>query len=260
MFLDSTFAKLCRVPVIEKQLWRWLYNYLATRPGDDAWEFMNYGYASGPEALGGDGCLRLYDELAGQVPLTGRRLLEVGCGRGGGIRHLRQHHDLAGATGCDLSPAAIALCKTRPAARQIDWIVADAEALPFDDASFDIVINVESSHCYPRFGQFVAEVHRVLSHGGTFLWTDFRATDRVKAVRETFRTAGFEEVIWRDVTDEVLTSMAIEEPRKEALLQERVPSWLRDSFRDFAGMLGSKIHQSFVSRRWTYSMAVLRKA
>ena len=71
--------------------------------------------------------------------------------------------------------------------------------------------------------------------------------------------AGFEQIVWRDITPEVLAAMQIEEPRKEALLQKHVPSWLRGSFRDFAGMLGSKVHQSFVSGEWRYSLAVMVK-
>ena len=258
MFLDSIFARLCSIPVIEKRLWRMLYNFLATRPGDDAWEFMNYGYAEESGAAS-NASLRLYEELAGHVPLDGKKLLEVGCGRGGGIRHLRQQHEMARAVGCDLSPQAIALCQKRISALPVEWVVGDAEALPFEDGSFDVVINVESSHCYPHFDRFAAEVHRVLARGGHFLWTDFRATERVPEVRDTLRSTGFEEIVWRDITSEVLAAMSQEEPRKEALLQERVPAWLRASFRDFAGMLGSKIHQNFVSGRWRYTMAVLRK-
>lgn len=257
MLLDSLFARLCRIPAVEKHLWRMLYNFLASRPGGEEWEFMNYGYAT--VANEPNASLRLYDELARQIVLRDKRLLEVGCGRGGGLRHLTSTYAPSKAVGCDLSPQAIELCRKRHASLPIEWRVGDAEALPFESGTFEAVINVESSHCYPHFERFAAEVHRVLAPGGTFLWADFRATERVSVFRETLKTAGFEEVLWRDITSEVLAAMQIEEPRKEALLTKHVPAWLRGSLRDFAGMLGSQIHQNFVTGAWKYTLAVMKK-
>lgn len=257
MALDTIFARLCRIPAVEKHLWRMLYNFLASRPGGEGWEFMNYGYAT--DQTEDNASLRLYDELARQIDLRGKRLLEVGSGRGGGLSHVTRRYEPARATGCDLSPQAIALCRRQHSSGPIEWIAGDAEALPFEPGSFDAVINVESSHCYPHFERFVSEVHRVLAPGGHFLWADFRPAARADAVHQTMLDAGFEQIVWRDITPEVLAAMQIEEPRKEALLQKHVPSWLRGSFRDFAGMLGSKVHQSFVSGEWRYSLAVMVK-
>lgn len=257
MVLDSIFARLCSIPAVEKHLWRMLYNFLASRPGGEDWEFMNYGYAA--DANEASPSLRLYDELARHGGLRDKRLLEVGSGRGGGLRHLTSVYAPAKAIGCDLSPRAVALCRKHHAAMPIEWLVGDAEALPFDEGSIDIVINVESSHCYPHFERFGAEAYRVLAPDGHFVWADFRPSERVAAVRETLRATGFEEILWREITPEVLAAMQIDEPRKEALLQKHVPAWLRGSFRDFAGMLGSKVHQNFVTGAWKYSLAVMRK-
>ncbi|GIS42930.1 MAG: hypothetical protein Ct9H90mP15_09700 [Candidatus Neomarinimicrobiota bacterium] len=45
--------------------------------------------------------------------------------------------------------------------------------MPFDNDSYDVIINVESSHCYPSIPQFLSEVKRVLKPGGFFAWTEF---------------------------------------------------------------------------------------
>ena len=58
----------------------------------------------------------------------------------------------------------------------------NAEKLPFADQSFDAVINVEASHCYPRFPQFLDEVARVLRPGGHFLYTDVRRRKEIATV------------------------------------------------------------------------------
>ena len=50
----------------------------------------------------------------------------------------------------------------------------DADNLPFADQSFDAVINIEASHCYPRLSHFLADVARVLRPGGHFLYVDAR--------------------------------------------------------------------------------------
>ena len=55
----------------------------------------------------------------------------------------------------------------------------DAENLPFEDNSFDAIINVESSHCYGNVEQFLREVHRVLRPGGDFLFVDLRGAQKL---------------------------------------------------------------------------------
>ena len=54
-----------------------------------------------------------------------------------------------------------------------------AESLPLGDASVDVLVNVESSHCYGNFQKFIAEVHRVLKVGGVFLFADFRDDEEI---------------------------------------------------------------------------------
>ena len=61
----------------------------------------------------------------------------------------------------------------RDAGCPVAFVQGDSEALPFPNGSFDVVINVESSHTYPHFDRFAAEVWRVLRTNGTFLITDF---------------------------------------------------------------------------------------
>ena len=43
-----------------------------------------------------------------------------------------------------------------------------------NNLSVDMVINVESSHCYGNFKEFVRQVDRILKPGGSFIFTDFR--------------------------------------------------------------------------------------
>jgi ubiquinone/menaquinone biosynthesis C-methylase UbiE len=56
---------------------------------------------------------------------------------------------------------------------------ADAENLPFEDASFDLVTCRIAPHHFPDIPKFVAEVHRVLKRGGVFALVDNAAPDEV---------------------------------------------------------------------------------
>jgi SAM-dependent methyltransferase len=54
----------------------------------------------------------------------------------------------------------------------LETALADAEALPFEDARFDLVTCRIAPHHFPDIPTFVAEVERVLKPGGTFALAD----------------------------------------------------------------------------------------
>ncbi|MGV0770349.1 phthiotriol/phenolphthiotriol dimycocerosates methyltransferase [Mycobacterium syngnathidarum] len=118
--------------------------------------------------------IQLYHRLAMQTDINGKRVLEVGCGHGGGASYLSRYLRPASYTAMDLNPEGIAFCRRRHRIPNLSFVQGDAQHLPFPDASFDIVINVESSHCYPDFPGFLLEVARALAPNGRFLYTDVR--------------------------------------------------------------------------------------
>jgi fatty-acid O-methyltransferase len=89
--------------------------------------------------------IQLYHRTATQADLTGKRVLEVGCGHGGGASYLMRTLHPASYTGLDLNPDGIAFCKKRHNVPGLDFVQGDAENLPFPDQSFDLVVNIESS-------------------------------------------------------------------------------------------------------------------
>lgn len=115
-------------------------------------------------------CIQLYHRTAAQADLSGRRVLEVGCGNGGGASYLTRTMRPASYTGVDLNQAGIAFCRKRHIVPGLDFVRGDAQNLSFPDESFDAVLNIESSANYTSLSRFLAEVARVLRPGGHFLY------------------------------------------------------------------------------------------
>jgi len=100
--------------------------------------------------------------LAALAPLSGLALLDVGCGAGSALASARRLG--ARVSGLDAAAAMLAVARERlPGA---DLRVGDAESLPFEDATFDVVtaFNAVQYAADPRAA--VAEAARVVRHGG----------------------------------------------------------------------------------------------
>jgi 2-polyprenyl-3-methyl-5-hydroxy-6-metoxy-1,4-benzoquinol methylase len=96
----------------------------------------------------------------------GTRLLDVGCGAG----QLALIAARAGAevTGCDIATNWIEKARARAAAAGLDitFEEGDAEALPYDDAQFDVVVSLIGAMFAPRPDLVAAELTRVCRPGG----------------------------------------------------------------------------------------------
>ncbi len=93
----------------------------------------------------------------------GRRVLDAGCGTGYGTRLLLEA-GAAAVAGVDISPSAIRAAGI--AAPEASVAVGDVRSLPFDDASFDLVVAFELlEHVLPQ-EHVILELQRVLAPDG----------------------------------------------------------------------------------------------
>ena len=99
----------------------------------------------------------------------GKRVLEIGVGAG--ADHLQFARAGACVSGVDLTDAAISITRAHLGAYGLssDLRRADAQHLPFDDASFDLVYSWGVIHHAPSPEAVISEIRRVLRPGGTFL-------------------------------------------------------------------------------------------
>jgi ubiquinone/menaquinone biosynthesis C-methylase UbiE len=230
-------------------------NYgFAPAEGDAPERFQFQMYAEHLKALRASGRLKDHTDL-----------LEVSCGRGGGLAHLagRWPGTLA-AVGLDWSGNALATCRERHCRLDnLSFVQGDALSLPFPDGAFDVVLNVEASNDYGDYAGFFGEVNRVLRPGGVFLYCDTRRPDRIARTSDAMHTAGLSGEL-RDVTANVLEACRLDTPRREALMRRRIP-WLyrvvlRKVLRNYAAVSGSERFGDFQEGRRRYIMACAVKS
>jgi fatty-acid O-methyltransferase len=246
-----------------------LYPYLTRRVGDDV-IFLNWAYEEDPAmALPLEAAdepnrypIQLYHRVATQAgELAGKRVLEVGCGHGGGASYITRALGPASYVGLDLNPAGIEFCRRRHPVPGLEFVQGNAEDLPFPGASFDAVINVESSHCYPHFDRFLSEVTRVLRPGGAFLYTDVR--QRFECPRWEAGLAGasgLRMMSWREINAEVLRGIEQNSDPWGPVMDSLVPGFLRQVARQGAPMRESRIYKGVASGRSSYRMYHFAKA
>jgi ubiquinone/menaquinone biosynthesis C-methylase UbiE len=138
--------------------------------------FMNHGYSPSLSIIDSEDYLfknqiSLYLQMFNNIKTSKKRILEVGCGRGGGASAILKYLKPLSLDACDMNQQNIEYClKYQPP--EINFKQAYAQSLTYTDNFFDIVINVESSHCYNNYPLFFQEVNRVLKKNGTFLYVD----------------------------------------------------------------------------------------
>ena len=120
-------------------------------------------------------------------------------------------------------------------------------------------INVESSHCYGSMPKFLTQVNRVLRPGGHFLFTDFRAAEDIPVLAKQLEDSGLTIVEDETITAGVVKAMELDSDRKQQLIGQNIRSWLSGTFKQFAGIKGSTVFQSFEDGTFVYKRYLLRK-
>jgi SAM-dependent methyltransferase len=94
-----------------------------------------------------------------------RRALDVGCGEGRFCRMLKAQ----GVDAVGIDPAVSLIARAREMDTRGDYRVGVAEALPFEDGAFDLVVSYLSLIDIPDAAAAIGEMARVLEPGGALL-------------------------------------------------------------------------------------------
>lgn len=142
-------------------------------------EFLNMGYSRWYQThLLGSPQLRLVERVIEELSSmnacwTAGRLLDVGCGRGGAVRHLT---DTYGATvvGIDLVPYNVATARAQMSdgVSAPSFVVGDAACMPFDRNAFPACVAIDSLVYVPDKRGVFDELSRVLEPEGVCVVSD----------------------------------------------------------------------------------------
>lgn len=95
------------------------------------------------------------------------RVLDVGCGSGWAARLMAQQATQGSVVGIDVSDEMIRLAREQSAGySNLEFRVASAEQLPFEDAEFTHAFSMESLYYYADIETALREIRRVLAGGG----------------------------------------------------------------------------------------------
>lgn len=108
-------------------------------------------------------------------PLSGTKLLDVAGGTGDiAVKFLNKSDIKSTATVCDINEHMLEEGKKKyPNLDRIEWVVGDAQDLPFEDESFDAYTIAYGIRNVADINQALSEAHRVLRSGGIFMCLEF---------------------------------------------------------------------------------------
>jgi SAM-dependent methyltransferase len=288
--LGTFFSMAFKIfPGLKGVLWKQGYQSLSKFHKAKEWKFMNYGYCPGAENscdLGLDEtdetdryCVHLYRHVTDPISLRNLNVLEVGSGRGGGAAFIKRHLMPKTVVGLDNSANAVAFCQQNYDINGLSFKVGDAESPPFADGSFDVVVNIESSHCYNSTEQFFKQAKRLLQDGGYLLFADFRAKSEVETLREEITKSGLHLIKETDITANVVEALRRDSSRKKAEINQKIAQALKldrthrhsgiktaihkqlvHLILEFSGTVGSRIYQGFQSGKTVYLSFILQKS
>ena len=107
-------------------------------------------------------------------------VLETSCGTGRLTRHLRSYFpETTRIIASDISPDMLEIAKENMKGSSVDFQIANAQALPFPHASFDLVLNQYGFMFLPDKQKGFDEAYRVLKPGGRFIFATWDKSEKV---------------------------------------------------------------------------------
>jgi SAM-dependent methyltransferase len=140
-------------------------------------------WAGGDYALLAERLAPIHERLVSRLePRPGERWLDVGTGTGAiAVRAARAGADVVGV---DIAPTLLEQARAQADGLPIRWYEGDVQALPYPDASFDVVASCFGAVFAPDDEAVTRELARVCRPGGRLGLTAWRASTELRAMYE----------------------------------------------------------------------------
>ena len=129
---------------------------------------MNHGYYPSSDKFKSSFIFKnsatLYLKAIDGLDTENKILLDIGCGRGGGVSIFKEHFNFNEIHACDNNDQSIVFCKNTH--KDINFELCEDQNLKFKNNYFDIITCIESMHRYLSIDLFLEETKRVLKFGG----------------------------------------------------------------------------------------------
>lgn len=227
---------------------------------------MNLGYTGTGkiEILTGDKAdshhISLYIKLLDLVPDINSKkkdykVLEIGCGRGGGCYVMQRYYKLNDITGIDRSPANIKLASHL--VKDVKFIVGDANDVKIAE-KHHLIINLESSHAYASRLDFFKKVSAALLRGSYFAFGDLISKINLEKVEGMFAECGLKILQTENINNGVVNSVIENSPKQYPLLTKH-PYLFPQRMHNFSVSLHSKSFKGLKEERVLYRLYLLQK-
>jgi len=243
--------------------WYW---YISKKDADNEILFMNYGYEDSSQKIILDKIdesnrysIQLYHRLVSAVDLKNKNIVEIGCGRGGGLAYIAKTFSPSGALGIELENRAVNFANKFYNIDGLSFKQGNALNMPIESNAYDVVLNVESSHRYLDMDQFLSEVSRVLKNDGYFLFTDFRSPERMPALRESLNSLGLKLIEEQEINSQVVAALCHDNARRKNLVEKIAPGFLHKTALKFAGVVDSETYNKILSGELVYFLYIFQK-
>lgn len=266
LFTEAYIWLFFRSDKPRKYLWKKFYNFLCKMYPQAAWKLINYGYAINTET--GHTILLDTNEETERYPyqlyhyvstglkkfpnLSNLTVVDIGCGRGGGLAYVAKYLKPANTIGIDYSKPQIDFCNKNYNFPNLSFVCADAEKLLMRNEVADIVISVESCHCFGNLRAFVSEVDRILKPGGHFFVADYLPISDVPEFEESLNSSSLEQQEKQDITENVLISLKFDSCRRKDWIERLTPFYMHRVLKRFSGIEGSNIYNQMEAGDWVY--------
>lgn len=135
-------------------------------------------------------------------PIQFNNMLDIGCGTGSLMEKILDEKPQVRSYGLDLSEEMLKVAREK-LPKRTELVYGEAEALPYDNKKFEMVVMVDSFNYFVNPEQATKEAYRVLKPGGTLVIADKMVTGFKKyfrdgnnyteeEVRDFLKNAGFD--------------------------------------------------------------------